>query len=303
MLSISPAEVHERETAFRLAFQHLNAEEAAEKKRNAEEMLLTGELDAQAIWLARDSIGLAGVMIAAPLAGGGAAIFPPRGRPSLHDPASILDPLVRACTSWLHLRGVKLGQALLQSHELPAAAPLERNGFTRIAKLLYLRHFLDLSFAEIGREEQLEYRIVDDLPANVVENTLLRSYAGSLDCPELNELRSATEVLAGHRGSGQFNANRWWIAFAQREPVAILLCNQSDKKTWDIAYLGVAPEARSRGYGRDLVHHALFEAKADDMLMVTLTVDERNQPARAMYRRAGFEPFDEKMVYLWTPGA
>ncbi len=303
MLSISPAAVHEREAAYRLVFQHLGPDEAAEKKRHADEMILTGELVGDAIWLARDSIGPAAAMIAAPLAGNGAAIFPPQGRPSLHDPATVLDPLVRACTAWLRQRGVKLAQALLPTAELSFAAPLERNGFTRLSRLLYMRHFLDLSFEEIARVEQLEYRSVDEVPINVVENTLLRSYAGSMDCPELNELRSASDVLAGHRGSGNFDANCWWIAFAKDEPVAILLCNQTETDGWDIAYLGVAPEARGNGFGRDLLHHALFEAKADDMLTVTLTVDERNQPARALYRKAGFEPFDEKVVLLWTPGA
>ena len=303
MLSISPAADHEREAAFRLAFQHLPADAILEKRRNAEEMIGAGELDSEAIWLARDSIGPAAAMIAAPLQGGGAAIFPPRPRPSLHRPAEVLDPLVQAATAWLRQRGVKLAQALLQANEASAGAPLERNGFTRITRLLYLRHFLDLSADEIARTEQLEYRTVDEVPTNVLENTLLRTYAGTLDCPELNLHRTATEALAGHRGSGQFDASRWWAAFAHDEPVAVLLCNQSESNTWDIAYLGVAPEARGQGFGRDLVHHALFEAKADDMLTVTLTVDERNHPARSLYRKTGFEPFDEKVVFLWTASA
>jgi mycothiol synthase len=303
MLSISPAAEHEREAAFRLAFQHLAAEAIAEKRQNAEEMIRTGELDADAIWLARDSLGPAGAMIAAPLQGGGAAIFPPRGRPSLHDPAAVLDALVRASTVWLRQRGVKLAQALLTANDLKVAGSLERNGFARITRLLYMRHFLDLSTDEIARSEQLEYRTVDEVPTNVLENTLLRTYTSSLDCPELNLHRTAAEALTGHRGSGQFDASRWWVAFAQDEPVALLLCNQSENSIWDIAYLGVASEARGRGFGRDLVHHALFEAKADDMLTVTLTVDERNQPARALYRKTGFEPFDEKVVLLWTASA
>jgi ribosomal protein S18 acetylase RimI-like enzyme len=303
MLSISPAGPHEREAAFRLAFQHLPVDSILEKRQRAEDMIATGELDADAIWLVRDSIGPAGAMIAAPLPGSGAAIFPPQGRPSLHNPAAVLDPLVGAATHWLRQRGVKLAQALLMVSELAAAAPLERSGFTCITRLLYLRHFLDLSADEIARTEQLEYRTVDAVPANVLENTLLRTYAGTLDCPELNLHRSAAEALAGHRGPGQFDASRWWVAFANDEPIALLLCNQCEDSTWDIAYLGVAPEGRRRGYGRDLVHHALFEAKADDMLTVTLTVDERNHPARALYRKSGFEPFDEKCVFLWTASA
>src|SRR5262245_20732925 len=138
MLSISPAAEHEREAAFRLAFQHLSAGEIAEKQRHAEELIIKGELEADSIWLARDSIGPAGAMIVAPLMGGGGAVFPPRGRPSLHHPNVVLDPLVQEATAWLRQRGVKVAQALLPMNELSAGAHLERNGFARITLLLYL---------------------------------------------------------------------------------------------------------------------------------------------------------------------
>lgn len=300
MLSISPAEPHEREAAFRLVFQHVPAGEQKLKLFAAADMIAHGELDPDSIWVARDSIGVAGAMIVAPVPGGGAAVHPPRGRPSLHRPAEILDPLVVAATAWLKARGIRLAQSLLTLAEDRDAAPLERSGFRRVTRLLYLRHFLDLSADEIARSESLEYRSVNSLPANVVENVALRTYAGSLDCPEVNEHRTAAEALAGHRGGQAINPGTWWVAFQQTEPVALLLCNDTGGHTWDIAYLGVAPEFRGQGLGRDLVNHALFEAKAEDILTVTLTVDERNHPARELYRKTGFEPYDEKVVYLWT---
>lgn len=303
MLSIAPAQCHEREAAFRLAFQHLTFAEQTEKFHAANEMIQTGELSPDSVWLARDSIGLAGAMIVAPVPGGGAAVYPPQGRPSLHRPNEVLDPLVNAATAWLKQCGIRLAQTLLSSSEKKLAVPLERNGFAHITTLHYLRHFLDLSAEEIARNEKLEYRSVIDLPSNVVENVLLRTYVDSLDCPEVNLHRSAAQALAGHRGNSVLFTKNWWVAFADNEPVAVLLCNDMDDNTWDIAYLGVVSEARQQGFGRDLVQHALFEAKADDMLTVTLTVDERNTPARKLYRKMGFEPFDEKVVYLWTASA
>jgi ribosomal protein S18 acetylase RimI-like enzyme len=76
-----------------------------------------------------------------------------------------------------------------------------------------------------------------------------------------------------------------------------------DAQGWDISYLGLVPEARGRGLGKELVRKALFEARAADALQLTLAVDERNWPARDLYQRMGFETFDSREVYLtiWQP--
>lgn len=303
MLSISPAAKHEREAALRLVFRDAPDSLLADKLGRVEDMIRHGELDADAIWLARDSTGPAAALIAAPLVGGGAAIYPPRGRASLHRPQDVLDPMVRECLAWLRRKGVHIAQCYLSPDDAPLAAPLERCGFERLTRLIYLRHFLDLSFHEITRPDNLDYRTIDTVPTIVAEATLLKTYDGSLDCPELNRHRTATQALAGHRGPGKWDSAHWWLAHANGEPAGVLLCNSVDKDVWDISYLGVAKEHRGRGYGRDLVHHALFEAKADDALTVTLAVDERNHPARRLYRKAGFEPCEEKLVWMWVAGA
>jgi ribosomal-protein-alanine N-acetyltransferase len=60
----------------------------------------------------------------------------------------------------------------------------------------------------------------------------------------------------------------------------------------------VVPEARRRGVGRELVRKALFEAKAAGVPSVGLSVDDRNAPARELYRRLGFEPVERREVFL-----
>jgi ribosomal protein S18 acetylase RimI-like enzyme len=62
--------------------------------------------------------------------------------------------------------------------------------------------------------------------------------------------------------------------------------------------MGVVPEARQQGFAREMLLRVLFEARAADVLNVTLSVDGRNRPAWNLYRSLGFEPFERREVYL-----
>lgn len=298
MTNYGVASAADRPAAFRLLFPELTPSGVRDKLRRADEMIRSGELDPDAVWLATDGTGPAAATIAAPVPGGGAVVWPPRARVSLADPATILDELLSAALVWLRSRGTRLAQAMLSPAEEPLAESLLRSGFAFVSRLISLRHFLDLSAAELARAEHLGYVTYSAEHAALFEETLARSYLGSQDCPELNGRRSPADVLTGHRGAGAFDPGRWHVARAGSEPVGILLMNAPEADVSDMAYLGVVPEARRRGVARELVNKALFEAKAAGMMMVTLAVDERNEPARRLYRAAGFEPFDERLVYL-----
>jgi ribosomal protein S18 acetylase RimI-like enzyme len=71
-----------------------------------------------------------------------------------------------------------------------------------------------------------------------------------------------------------------------------------DLKSWDLLYLGVVPEARGLGLGRELVRKALWEARTADAPQLTLSVDARNQIALNLYRSMGFEEYDRREVFL-----
>ena len=77
-----------------------------------------------------------------------------------------------------------------------------------------------------------------------------------------------------------------------------MLTEMPETGDWEVAYMGVVPEARRYGFGREMLLHALCEARAADAPTVTLSVDVRNQPAWKLYRSLGFEPYDQRVVYL-----
>src|SRR5207245_274261 len=49
-------------------------------------------------------------------------------------------------------------------------------------------------------------------------DVLVQSYEGTLDCPELNGVRTIGEILAGYRAAGPFSPERWWLVRAGDEP-------------------------------------------------------------------------------------
>ena len=109
---------------------------------------------------------------------------------------------------------------------------------------------------------------------------------------------NAGRGVAGHQAGG-FDPATWWLASANGTIAGVLLVNPSpDDDGWEVAYIGVVPEFRRRGFGREMVVKALLEAKVAGQESVALAVDDRNRPARAMYEQLGFEPHETRDVLL-----
>jgi ribosomal protein S18 acetylase RimI-like enzyme len=209
------------------------------------------------------------------------------------------DLLVRRSIAWLRERGAKLGQALMHPREAHLALPLERSGFAHITRLWYLRRQLPAAAALPSRTGRLCYQSYAGCDQDRFHQTLLRTYEGTLDCPEVNGVRNLNEVMTGHRAQGSYDPAQWWLALEEGQPVGVLLLSEMPEwMAWDVAYVGVVPEARRRGLGRELLLKALTETQAAGVTQVTLSVDERNRPAWALYTALGFEPYDQREVYL-----
>jgi ribosomal protein S18 acetylase RimI-like enzyme len=297
-LTIEPARPDEQAAAFRLVFQYLPNDDGAGRVANALRLLREGELDPQGILVARRVGELQGALVCLPVPGASALVWPPQALPGSPQ-TEIEDGLVSHATAWLRQRGARLGQCLLAANETDLAASLQRNGFTHITTLSYLRQGLDLPQSYLLAEDRLDYQVYQPANAGLFHETLLRTYEGTLDCPEVNGVRSLEQILEGHRAQGRHDPERWWLACAAGQPVGVLLLTwMPDWQAWDVAYVGVVPEQRRRGWGRELMHKALCSAHATSAVQVTLSVDTRNRPACDLYRSLGFEPYDQREVYL-----
>ncbi len=131
-------------------------------------------------------------------------------------------------------------------------------------------------------------------------SVLQATYAGSLDMPELEGVRSLDDVIAGHRAAGRFDPERWLVGHLPGEPNAsavVLLSEIPDRDAWEVAYLGLTPPARGRGLGLAALEHARRLA-APHAHRLELAVDRRNTPAVRLYRASGFRRFDRRAVHL-----
>ena len=256
--------------------------------------------DLSGLWIARKRGKIVGVLLTQSLAGKAAAIWAPEvvegwGR------AATARRLLSASLDHLRAEGFRIAQALVdESAPARASADLGRAGMARITVLDYLERDVtppinlprprrDLSWRSYRPDSEAEFRAV-----------LLATYAGTLDMPELEGVRSLDDVIAGHRAAGRFDPSRWLIGRVDGEPdasVVILLSALPDRDAWEIAYLGLTPAARGRGIGLASLEFARTLA-TPHARRLELAVDRRNTPAVRLYQSAGFLPFDHRAVHL-----
>jgi ribosomal protein S18 acetylase RimI-like enzyme len=299
--AVAIARPDEWSDALRLLFRDLAPEERERRIVSALGLLRTGELDPAGLFVEHNAGGVAGVLVCLPVPGASALFWPPR---SVADPDASAreDRLVTHALGWVRSRGAKLSQGLLTADESLLAGPLLRNGFCRVTRLWYLFHDNHVPVLQLSTPARLDFRAYDPARPTEFHQTLIRTYEGTRDCPEINGVRTIDEVIAGHRAQGRFEPTRWWLACEADRPVGVLLLTEMrESGDWDVSYLGVVPEARRRGFGRELMLKALVEAKAGAANRVTLSVDGRNEPALHLYRSFGFVPFDRREVLLSIP--
>jgi ribosomal protein S18 acetylase RimI-like enzyme len=296
--AIAPARPHELEAAFGLVFRHLADDERRTRVANALHLVRQGELDPAGILVASAGGELAGAIVCLPVPGASGLVWPPQAAEG-PGRAPVEDALVRGATTALRERGAKLGQCLLTDAELPLAAPLVRNGFAHVTALSYMQRDL-ASGPDDAPSRRLSYLAYNQLsiPA-LFHDTLLQTYEGTQDCPEITGVRTADEIMAGHRAQGKHDPARWLLGLAAGRPVGVLLlCEMPEWAAWDVAYVGVVPDARGQGHGRELMHRAMTLARADGVPRLTLAVDARNEPAWRLYTDLGFQAHDRREVFL-----
>ena len=208
-----------------------------------------------------------------------------------------LDRAVQAAAA----RSIALLQVLQEPGSPELTGLLVASGFHRLTRLIYLERST-AGCAEGGRVASdlvwRSYRPEDD---PLFGTALEATYRQSLDCPELTGLRTTSEVLAGHRATGAFDASLWWLAIRGDTPVGVLLLSRMcTQPALEIAYVGVAQPSRGTGVANALLAKTFTLARGDGAKLVTLAVDERNHPARRMYGRWGFAQYASREAWVAT---
>jgi len=171
-------------------------------------------------------------------------------------------------------------------------------GFRHLATLIYMQADLHQFKGERG-VRSLNWETygpsTHSLFARVIEGT----YQDSLDCGSLNGVRDIEDILASHRGTGQFDPQQWRVGLAGSDPVGvILLAYIEEQQAFELVYMGCLPRYRGKGFGASLLAHGMEIVRKRAVWTVCLSVDEKNRPARKLYDSFGFREVTRRDVWI-----
>jgi mycothiol synthase len=295
-LAIGPARPDEWPAALDMAYNRVAGERRHFQVIHALHLIDEGAIDPAGILVARWQEKICGVQVCVPL-GGASFLFWLPATLLQSNPVSLENGLIRAGLAWCRQRGGKVAHAILPPADAGAGTALVRNGFEHVTRLLYLGHDLHRPVGQPAIDACFE----EFSPANeaAFRDALAQSYDGTLDCPELNGIRTVDEILAGYRAGGAFRPDLWWLIRADGQPAGVVILTEiPEGPTWDLSYVGIVPEARRKGVARAATCRTVQAAHGAGVKDVVLAVDARNVPALRLYQSLGFVESEVRDVYL-----
>jgi mycothiol synthase len=209
--------------------------------------------------------------------------------------------LIRALSEDFSSWGLRFAQASIEPQDDSRRGLLHTTGFRLLTTLVYLRRIGGGSPSPAKEDRGLRWLRYDAGTHDAFGETILATHAESLDCPELNGLRGADEIIASHQAVGPFDPSLWELAQVDgRYAGCVLLSRAPFGSMLELVYMGVRPGFRKRGLGAALVERATAHGDRLGVQAMTVVVDERNAPAWHLYLRAGFTEALRRDVYLWT---
>jgi len=196
---------------------------------------------------------------------------------------------------------IHLAQSLLEPGEQMERQAFVGAGFIELAVLSYLERPLSRTKPCAPARLPPDVRVAayrEDL-RTVLLGVLDESYQQTLDCPGLYGLRATDDILAGHQATGDFDPALWTLLYVDDRPAGVMLLNPFPAhRTVELVYLGLAPFARGRGLGKQLLRHGLAQLTRRRERTLTLAVDDRNTPAIALYDSEGLRPIVKRVAMI-----
>lgn len=294
MISIHPATGRQVETALQLLVQHVPAEEGRQQIVATRAAVQRGELSLDGLLLAQCDGRPVGAMLTVLQPGASASLWPPE---TVDDDAEVADALLQAAAESFDSTGIRFAQSILDPADIAGHDVLVRNGFPFLTDMRFLERPLDIPLhAANDRHEFASY--CQQTHARFA-NLLAETYRFTTDCPELDGLRSTDEAIASHKASGEFRPEFWRLyRVDSRDAALVLISEHPDRRAWELVYMGVAPQFRGRGLGRQLLAEVISDLSQTGADVFFLAVDDRNDYANRVYDHLGFEVIAKRALYL-----
>lgn len=285
-----------RPAALRLLFSNLSPSARIDQAdRLAESVTDRDDPFAGLFWAVRDNEPVAACW-AQLQPGRSGMLWPPQVTDEADE--AVAGRLLAMATEFFARSRPSIAQALLDQSHGPVAESLISAGYRHLTDLEYLVCMMRPR-AEANSQQRLEYELYSHANHQRFCEILKRTYQGSLDCPEMDGLRCIEDVVEGYRKTGVFHPSRWMLLRSDGVDMGVMiLADHPQNDQWELVYLGLTPEARGRGFGREATAFAARLALGARRRQMVLAVDSRNRPARALYEHVGFIEWDRRCVFL-----
>lgn len=247
------------------------------------------------MWVAQRDLQMIWALLAMPTPGRTVLLF----LPNHFSKDDAMAALVDAVCDHFGSRDVRLAQLLLDPRDIAGQRLFASHGFRRMAELIYMHAQVRAQAMPPALPPGFAWESYSSRTHRLFADTIVQTYRDSLDCPGLNGLREIDDVLAGHKGAGQFNP-RYWFVLTERGigRGALLLSKIAGIDAAELVYLGLVPEARRRGLGEVLMHQGIASTSEMGATRLSMAVDSANVPAMKLYCRFGAARAGSKIAMM-----
>jgi mycothiol synthase len=256
----------------------------------------SGEATSEPLYIAQREGRLCGAAWGQRQTGNVALFWPPQLVPG--EPEQTAYQLADVTLRSLETSSVEMTQAFLSAPDIGMIKLLKNFAFRHLADLLYMTCEAD-RFSVAAPDSDLEFAPYEATRRGELLRLTERTYEDTLDCAALNGVRDIDNVIAGYQATGTFRSENWlFVRHAGEDVGLLLLTDHPPAHHWELMYMGLVPEVRGRGWGRQITRYAQWLARGAHVERIVVAVDAANEPAVTTYRSTGFELWDRRAVYL-----
>lgn len=136
---------------------------------------------------------------------------------------------------------------------------------------------------------------VDHSNQALVRKVLRTTFVASRDCPDVPTFRGVEDRIVGDHRDHLVA----WLLWKNTKPIGCLaLRDDPVGESLELAYIGLVPQERGRGIGKELTRVALWFAGEKKRNKVVTTVDASNGSAVNMYAQLNFIAYAERQLFL-----
>jgi len=215
------------------------------------------------------------------------------------EPESTASEMVERSIEFAKTRRAELIQALVPTEgESSRARHLSSSGLQPVTDIIQLSAF-PIDRPSIIETPELEFVGNQSPSSSLFSDAVKETYVQSFDCPELDGVRSISNVLLGYLATSEGCTQHWYqVIHHQKLAGVVLLSHHTAIGQLELVYFGLAPKYRGQGLGQSILQFVMKTACQLRCQMVLTSVDARNIPAMDVYRKIGFGQTTRNTYYM-----